>query len=1148
MLVAATAYSSATSPESPNNIVGDDSADAVGNCFVSYIFSIRGAIAFLSLFMIASTGIIVSYLSESSCDQALTTTRDHTTESLAECFATSTLTLGLTVADLLFISSSAAESSVLAFLDTAVLEAQRLNVQVELLNVGANFSDEQVLLDQRPRLWHQMQALSSVNSGLFGVGINAPQTQVSLNYEAGHLMSILGTAENRTHFEMSAAQPITGAIMRFPQARHMWLKNPDTFGSQELIYRPGFFQAREPRWGALDQFSQYIGMLLMTNMTHVDPNLPPGLPLWTVAYVQLSGIKEFLSGLAAKTKATTGADTRIFSCIAGSWMYEKMKLNRAGFSDEQFAYHQQQDTLTGVSHGLGFTSTLEPDPVFMMERNVTRKMKDVDADDSVIRGVARAIHAYNNSYEGINMLESKSTRLKVTRERREDDFQRASDAYFKTLLPGDMVEEEYYVTVLRVSDGRGIDWWLTTALDTQHVLHAVTMKNQEVQESTAAETERVQDKVDKQRLESRMIIVGFGFLLVGFVILVIYYILKPIRVIQHEMSNVAKLNINSSTCAVKATSPFNEVREMQANFLKMTANLLEFRAYVPESILSSDSMGSTTDMLEKSRRVAPPTGDIAVVFTDIQGSTKLWKRSAIDMNLALEQHNEIIRAVYRNHDGYEVKTIGDAFMLTFQEAVPAVRCALDIQHRFKQASWPERLRLPEAGLVVRIGIHYGSTIAEENPITGRVDYRGSTVNMASRTEAKAKGGTICVTRSVITAIGNHKGGMKDLIHSPVLHQFGRHELKGLGHGHELFLLAPGYLSHRYVGVCAETANVVTELDRDGSVGSALSAVARSEAKSTDTSIMHNAYIGGVTKKTELFLTRTTGTVAVCKLNGGYSSSGHIFEDFNLLVRSAAEAAISLDGQVASVSSAEVILTWNASKCKQHVTSALRFAEHLEVRTQSIMCLGIATGDFMHGNVGTTKQRYTTSLGLPLVVAEAAAEYAEDADFYCSYADATRGSMLRSFESQHIAECLFLADIWFYEKLNVKINIFQVSSESLSKLLSGWAFEGTELSASFNDSGMSRAKASQESAKCFEEIFQSDSTEVLKVKMEDIRSLTCECALATHHLTLLEDVRLEDMHKGYRTVVDFNRAPPKPNKRKAVPTQAPFPPPPTRTFC
>eukprot|EP00727_Mastigamoeba_balamuthi_P013486 m51a1_g8760 putative family 3 adenylate cyclase (1662) ;mRNA; r:111354-126456 len=80
-------------------------------------------------------------------------------------------------------------------------------------------------------------------------------------------------------------------------------------------------------------------------------------------------------------------------------------------------------------------------------------------------------------------------------------------------------------------------------------------------------------------------------------------------------------------------------------------------------VISEGALSTKSDV---SNLVMPPTGKMAIVFTDIQQSTELWEWNPTLMKEALYQHHDVMRATLRRHNGYEVRTEGDAFMIVFQ--------------------------------------------------------------------------------------------------------------------------------------------------------------------------------------------------------------------------------------------------------------------------------------------------------------------------------------------------------------------------------------------------------------------------------------------------------------------------------------------------
>ncbi len=103
--------------------------------------------------------------------------------------------------------------------------------------------------------------------------------------------------------------------------------------------------------------------------------------------------------------------------------------------------------------------------------------------------------------------------------------------------------------------------------------------------------------------------------------------------------------------------------------------------------------------------------------------------------ILLREHNEIVRRHLRMYRGYEVKTVGDAFMLAFRSAADALRCALAVQREFA-----ERNEAAEIPIRVRIGLHTGE------PVRDADDFFGYHVNYASRIESQAAPGEIVVSK------------------------------------------------------------------------------------------------------------------------------------------------------------------------------------------------------------------------------------------------------------------------------------------------------------------------------------------------------------------------------------------------------------------
>jgi adenylate cyclase len=133
------------------------------------------------------------------------------------------------------------------------------------------------------------------------------------------------------------------------------------------------------------------------------------------------------------------------------------------------------------------------------------------------------------------------------------------------------------------------------------------------------------------------------------------------------------------------------------------------------------------------------------MFTDMVGYTALGQKNE-SLSLALvEEQRKLIRPVLERHGGKEIKTIGDAFLVQFPNALDAARCAYDIQRAAREYNFS----LPSDQRVhIRIGVHLGDV--EES--SG--DILGDAVNVASRIEPLAEDGGVCLTRQVYDHIQN----------------------------------------------------------------------------------------------------------------------------------------------------------------------------------------------------------------------------------------------------------------------------------------------------------------------------------------------------------------------------------------------------------
>jgi class 3 adenylate cyclase len=127
---------------------------------------------------------------------------------------------------------------------------------------------------------------------------------------------------------------------------------------------------------------------------------------------------------------------------------------------------------------------------------------------------------------------------------------------------------------------------------------------------------------------------------------------------------------------------------------------------------------------------------VALLFSDLRGSTALYERvgDARAFNIVRE-HFALLASIVRDHDGAVVKTIGDAVMASFGDPADAVKAAFAMQAAIKSHD-----------LVLKLGVHAGPSVVVN--LNDRLDYFGSTVNMAARLQGQSDGGDIVISRSV----------------------------------------------------------------------------------------------------------------------------------------------------------------------------------------------------------------------------------------------------------------------------------------------------------------------------------------------------------------------------------------------------------------
>jgi len=216
-----------------------------------------------------------------------------------------------------------------------------------------------------------------------------------------------------------------------------------------------------------------------------------------------------------------------------------------------------------------------------------------------------------------------------------------------------------------------------------------------------------------------------------------------------------------------------------------------------------------TQVSRPSVHSAPPEGRVALVFTDIQGSTRLWEANAEAMHDALQIHDRIMRQSLAENSGFEITTEGDAFQIAFHDSIDALRFALEAQQALHDAPWSKDiLQLPDAcdegsfrGLRVRMAVHFDANVSHRgNPVSGRREYSGKAYHITKSLEAMAHGGQILVSSEAWKAASYLA---ESVLSSPQVVCLGTHVLYTGKEKYEgviamgVLQLVPASLSHNY---------------------------------------------------------------------------------------------------------------------------------------------------------------------------------------------------------------------------------------------------------------------------------------------------------------------------------------------------------------
>jgi class 3 adenylate cyclase len=171
-----------------------------------------------------------------------------------------------------------------------------------------------------------------------------------------------------------------------------------------------------------------------------------------------------------------------------------------------------------------------------------------------------------------------------------------------------------------------------------------------------------------------------------------------------------------------------------------------------------------------------PTGTVTFLFTDIEGSTRLWERNPEAMQAALIRHDALLREAIDAHGGYTFKTVGDAFCAAFASPLDAIRAAVDGQRALAR-------EVPQ--IRVRMAIHSGAAELRGG------DYFGPALNRVARLLAAGHGGQTLLSSATAEQV------REDLPADVGLRLLGRHQLRDIVEWETIFDLKPPDLPAKF---------------------------------------------------------------------------------------------------------------------------------------------------------------------------------------------------------------------------------------------------------------------------------------------------------------------------------------------------------------
>eukprot|EP01061_Rhynchopus_euleeides_P036355 TRINITY_DN612_c0_g1_i2.p1 TRINITY_DN612_c0_g1~~TRINITY_DN612_c0_g1_i2.p1 ORF type:complete len:551 (+),score=180.62 TRINITY_DN612_c0_g1_i2:1023-2675(+) len=235
--------------------------------------------------------------------------------------------------------------------------------------------------------------------------------------------------------------------------------------------------------------------------------------------------------------------------------------------------------------------------------------------------------------------------------------------------------EGFYLSVKSFQDGIYINWYVVTMVDRYFVLNAVDEKNRATRASVAVREEEVHSDLRDARTLMYIVVILCVLAPIALTVVLVFRITKPLMLLMQDMSHVAVMNLEAVD-ADRPPSMLSEVRGMEISFKQMLKNLVEYRQYLPQSVLVDSETEGPSASSSHDRRGSSGMGVGGVAPSDTHSSSSATKalpvRQLFDSSLRSKSITLLcsnIRSLHTSMDATPLGTIISSYL------EPLVQCA-----------------------------------------------------------------------------------------------------------------------------------------------------------------------------------------------------------------------------------------------------------------------------------------------------------------------------------------------------------------------------------------------------------------------------------------------------------------------------------------